>query len=83
MLRRRVLAAAGTLAVAVGLVLTPATDANAVTKIFYGYGYLPSDAHSAAVANMTAYSSSCVEVSTSYSSAGSMHYWKATLTANC
>jgi len=64
-----------------GVLINPA--AAAVQKTFVGYGYLPSDAHSAAVAQMHAYSSSCVEVGTTYSEAGSEHYWQATLTANC
>jgi hypothetical protein len=59
---------------------TAAVDAN---QTFIGYGYLPSDAHAAAVAEMNAYSSSCQEISTTYSGAGSEHYWKATLTADC
>jgi hypothetical protein len=57
--------------------------AAAEQKTFVGYGYLPSDAHAAAVAQMNAYSSSCVETGTTYSGAGSEHYWMATLTANC
>ncbi len=32
---------------------------------------------------MQAFSPSCVEVSTTYSEAGSEHFWKATLTAEC
>lgn len=64
-----------------GVLASPA--AAAVQKTFVGYGYLPSDAHSAAVAQMHAYSSSCVETGTTYSEAGSEHYWQATLTASC
>jgi hypothetical protein len=83
MTRSRVVAAGTTVLAAVAFALLPTTGANAVTKTFYGYGYLPSDAHAAAVAAMSAYSSSCQEVSTTYSPAGSEHYWQATLTANC
>jgi hypothetical protein len=61
----------------------PAAAAVAETRTFVGYGYLPSDAHADAVNQMNAYSSTCQEVSTQYSPAGSEHYWKATLTAEC
>jgi hypothetical protein len=57
--------------------------AAAEQKTFVGYGYLPSDAHAAAVAQMNAYSPTCVETATTYSEAGSEHYWMATLTASC
>ena len=64
-----------------GVLAGPAVAAE--QKTFVGYGYLPSDAHAAAVAEMNAYSSSCVEIGTTYSEAGSEHYWMATLTASC
>jgi hypothetical protein len=70
-------------AVAAGMALLPATAANAATQTFTGFGPLPSDAHAQAVAAMHDFSASCVEVSTTYSEAGSEHFWKATLTANC
>jgi hypothetical protein len=52
-------------------------------KIFVGYGPMPSDAHANAEAQMRAYSATCNEVKTEYSTAGSAHSWKATLTALC
>jgi hypothetical protein len=76
------LAAAALLATAPAVAVL-ADPAAAEVKTFVGYGYLPSDAHSAAVAQMQAYSSSCAETGTTYSGAGSEHYWKATLTASC
>ena len=70
--------------VAAGVALAlPTTAANAATETFTGFGSLPSDAHAQAVAAMHAFSPTCVEVSTTYSEAGSEHFWKATLTANC
>ena len=82
-MRSRLITAAVTTLAAAGLAVLPMSDANAVSKTFTGYGYIPSDAHTQAVAAMHAYSSTCKEVSTAYSEAGSEHYWKATLTANC
>lgn len=76
----RLLTASVLAAPAVGLIADPAA---AEVKTFYGYGYLPSDAHANAVAQMRAYSPSCVETGTTYSGAGSEHYWQATLTASC
>jgi hypothetical protein len=73
---------AGT-ALAAGLAIAPATAAHATTTYFYGYGYLPSDAYNDAKAQMEAYSPTCQEISVTYSEAGSEHYWKATLTADC
>jgi hypothetical protein len=71
-------------AVAAGLaVALPATAANAATETFTGSGPLPSDAHAQAVAAMHEFSPTCVEVSTTYSEAGSEHFWTATLTADC
>jgi hypothetical protein len=71
---------------ALALAAGPATVASASVdelRTFTGYGYLPSDAYADAQAQMRAYSSTCQEVDVYYSSAGSMHYWKATLTADC
>ncbi len=71
-------------AVAAGVAFAlPATAANAATETFTGFGPLPSDAHARAVAAMDAFSPTCVEVSTTYSGAGSEHFRTATLTANC
>jgi hypothetical protein len=76
--------AVGSFLVALIGVVSLSTNASAASQLtFYGYGYLPSDAHADAVADMQAYSSSCVEIGTTYSSAGSEHYWQATLTAEC
>ncbi|MCW3817790.1 hypothetical protein ONA91_25395 [Micromonospora sp. DR5-3] len=80
-----------TTAAVLGLIVTTiagatpanASPATATTETFIGYGYLPENAHQDALAQMHAYSPSCYEVSTTYSPAGSMHYWKATLTAEC
>jgi hypothetical protein len=76
--------AATVLAVSIvpGIVAT-AGSAAAAEHTFTGYGPLPSSAHDDAVAQMNAYSPSCVEIDTVYSGAGSEHYWKATLTAEC
>ena len=69
---------------AAGLALAlPATAANAATETFTGFGPLPSDAHAQAVAAIHSFSPTCVEVSTTYSEAGSEHFWKATLNADC
>ncbi|MFI2710801.1 hypothetical protein ACH495_11800 [Micromonospora sp. NPDC018662] len=68
---------------ATAVTAAPAGATVTATRTFVGYGYLPSDAHTAAVNQMTAYSPSCREVGTTYSPAGSEHYWKATLTADC
>jgi hypothetical protein len=65
-----------------GLVVT-AGSAAAAEQTFTGYGPMPSSAHDDAVAQMRAYDSSCVEINTVYSEAGSENYWKATLTAEC
>jgi hypothetical protein len=65
----------------VGVLADPALAAE--QKTFVGYGALPSDAHASAVSQMHAYSASCVETGTTYSEAGSEHYWQATLTASC
>jgi hypothetical protein len=78
--KRTIAAAVLAVATATGIAASPA---YAATQTFYGYGFSPDAAHSAAVANMQAYSSSCVEISTTYSEAGSEHYWQATLTADC
>ena len=66
-----------------GVTVSADPAAAAEQKTFMGYGYLPSDAHAAAVAQMHAYSATCVETATTYSEAGSEHYWMATLTATC
>ncbi|SCL34503.1 hypothetical protein GA0074692_3848 [Micromonospora pallida] len=71
---------------ALALTAGPATAASASVdelRTFTGYGYLPSDAYGDAHAQMVAYSSTCQEVDAVYSPAGSMHYWKVTLTADC
>ena len=65
-----------------GLALTSGSAA-AATQTFVGFGVLPSDAHADAVRQMNAFSSTCVEVDTVYSPAGSAHTWMATLTAEC
>jgi hypothetical protein len=65
-----------------GLVVT-ASSAAAAQDTFIGYGAVPSDAHSDAVRQMNAFSPSCVEISTTYSEAGSEDSWQATLTAQC
>lgn len=82
-MHRRVTRALATMTLAAAVVAGLADAAVADQRTFVGYGYLPSDAHASAVSAMQAYSSSCQEISTSYSPAGSEHYWKATLTASC
>ncbi|MFF5070664.1 hypothetical protein ACFY2R_05490 [Micromonospora olivasterospora] len=80
---RAVAGAALTAALVPGVALAAGPAAAAETRTFVGYGAIPSDAHADAEAQMRAYSSSCVEVSTTSSPAGSAHTWKATLTASC
>ena len=68
------------------LVVLPAVSQNAIAaeqRTFVGFGIQPSDAHADAVAQMQAFSPSCVEISTTFSPAGSAHTWMATLTAEC
>jgi hypothetical protein len=69
-------------AVAVG----PATAAHATVdeiRTFTGYGYLPSAAYADAQEQMRAYSPTCRELEVFFTRPGSMHYWTATLTAEC
>lgn len=83
MLRRVGSGLAAAILLSGSLVMASGSAALAVEKTFVGYGYLPSDAHADAVSQMQAYSPSCRELNTVYSPAGSEHYWKATLTADC
>ena len=81
--RRLALSVAAATLVSGAVVVADVETVLAAQQVFVGYGYLPSDAHAAAVTQMHAYSPTCQEISTVYSGAGSEHYWKATLTAEC
>jgi hypothetical protein len=81
--RRLALSVAAVTVVSGAVVMADAGTALAAQQVFVGYGALPSDAHAAAATQMHAYSPTCQEIGTTYSEAGSEHYWKATLTADC